>query len=91
MARNSVDIPDPECPASSTFSPLANVRSFVSMMRRPSGKATRVLKGGGTLGAYQAGAYHALHEFGIAPVDKCWHCGGDPDSRPVGIMVLLAT
>ena len=39
--------------------------------RRPQGQKDRqtvlVLQGGGALGAYQAGVYHALHEHGVDP------------------------
>ena len=31
------------------------------------GQIVLVLQGGGALGAYQSGVYHALHEAGIEP------------------------
>jgi NTE family protein len=34
---------------------------------RPVGQVVLVFQGGGALGAYQAGVYHALHEHGIEP------------------------
>ncbi|MGO8654697.1 patatin-like phospholipase family protein, partial [Rhizobium ruizarguesonis] len=33
----------------------------------PTEKTVLVFQGGGALGAYQAGAYEALHEAGIRP------------------------
>src|SRR3984893_11103154 len=38
IARNSVDLPDPEGPERATFSPSASTRCFVSTVRLPSGR-----------------------------------------------------
>ena len=39
----------------------------VNEVRRYRGQVVLVLQGGGALGAYQGGVYHALHEAGIEP------------------------
>ena len=41
IARNSVDLPDPEGPEGAAFSPSASTRCFVSTMRLPSGEKDR--------------------------------------------------
>jgi NTE family protein len=48
---------------SKTLSP----REAVDEIRKDRGQAVLVLQGGGALGAYQGGVYHALHEAGVEP------------------------
>jgi NTE family protein len=38
-----------------------------SLPKAEPGQVVLVLQGGGALGSYQAGVYHALHEAGIEP------------------------
>jgi NTE family protein len=48
---------------SKTLTPL----EAVNEIRKDKGQLVLVLQGGGALGAYQGGVYHALHEAGIEP------------------------
>jgi NTE family protein len=55
------------------------------------GQVVLVLQGGGALGAYQAGVYHALHEAGVEPdwvigtsigaINAALICGNAPEQR----------
>ena len=55
------------------------------------GQIVLVLQGGGALGAYQSGVYHALHEAGIEPdwvigtsigaINAVLIVGNEPDNR----------
>src|SRR6516225_10037400 len=55
------------------------------------GQVVLVLQGGGALGAYQVGVYHALHEAGIEPdwvigtsigaINAALLCGNRPEHR----------
>ena len=47
----------------STLTPL----EAVNEIHKDKGQVVLVLQGGGALGAYQGGVYHALHEAGIEP------------------------
>src|SRR5262244_2914346 len=48
--------------------PKAMVPGAVEEFRtKANGQVVLVLQGGGALGAYQVGVYHALHEAGIEP------------------------
>jgi len=48
--------------------PKAMVREAVEEFRtKANGQVVLVLQGGGALGAYQVGVYHALHEAGVEP------------------------
>src|SRR5258705_8045732 len=44
-----------------------NCTSLKSLAQSEPGQIVLVLQGGGALGSYQAGVYHALHEAGIEP------------------------
>src|SRR6516225_11047720 len=45
----------------------AGVTALAETQRAKDRQIVLVLQGGGALGAYQAGVYHALHERGIEP------------------------
>jgi NTE family protein len=50
------------------YVPTTKVRKAVEEFRTMShGQVVLVLQGGGALGAYQVGVYHALHEAGVEP------------------------
>jgi NTE family protein len=50
------------------YMPKANMQTAVDEFRRNAkGQVVLVLQGGGALGAYQVGVYHALHEAGVEP------------------------
>jgi NTE family protein len=50
------------------YTPKANMQTAVDEFRRNAkGQVVLVLQGGGALGAYQVGVYHALHEAGVEP------------------------
>src|SRR5262245_56990012 len=42
-------------------------RAIDEFRTKANGQVVLVLQGGGALGAYQVGVYHALHEAGIEP------------------------
>ena len=51
-----------------TYMPKARAQEAVEEFRTKSeGQVVLVLQGGGALGAYQVGVYHALHEAGVEP------------------------
>ncbi len=76
---------DPRPPEGKTVAPEA--RTFDSGGRQ----VVLVLQGGGALGAYQAGAYQAMHEAGIEPdwiigtsigaINACLIAGNAPENR----------
>jgi NTE family protein len=50
------------------YTPKANMQTAVDEFRRNAkGQVVLVLQGGGALGAYQVGVYHALREAGVEP------------------------
>jgi NTE family protein len=79
--------------ASHTLSPRPAKRPAAARTRRPDlpGQVVLVLQGGGALGAYQVGVYHALHDAGIEPdwiigtsigaINAALLCGNEPAQR----------
>src|ERR671939_169526 len=48
--------------------PKMTIHAAVEQFRsKANGQVVLVLQGGGALGAYQVGVYHALHEAGVEP------------------------
>lgn len=46
---------------------MTNAKTPINQLNPSRLRIVLVLQGGGALGAYQAGVYHALHEHGLAP------------------------